>query len=213
MLTKKFFYFLAVLVLIAILVLWQVFAYKVPESNYRILKTTGNIEVRDYPALLIAQIEVAGDRYAAINKGFKILADYIFGGNREKNKIAMTAPVIQQGADVLMATGDSQTSEDKIWHIRFIMPAAYTIKNLPQPTNSAIAIVQIPEKQYVVIRFSGSSSQENLSKHENALKNYISANKLAVRGQPIYAFYNPPWILPFLRRNEILFELKTSPSK
>ncbi len=208
MLTSKLFYLFFVLILIAMLMLWQIFAYKVPEPNYVVIKTDGSIEIRKYPALLIAQVEVADDRYAAINRGFRILADYIFGNNRERNKIAMTAPVIQQGADISMITTIAQQKKANIWHIRFIMPSGYTIEDLPKPMNSAIAILQIPEKKYVVIRFSGFNTQANLNKNENLLKNYISKNKLAVIGQPIFAFYNPPWILPFLRRNEILFELK-----
>lgn len=208
MLTSKFFYFMVAIILITFFMLWQIFAYKVPEPNYVVIKAARNIEIRKYPALIAAQVEVSGDRDTAINNGLRILADFIFGNNSAENKIAMTAPVIQQNPDASLTKPDTLQKKGNTWTIRFIMPSEYTLATLPKPKNNAITILQIPEKEYVVIRFSGSSSQENLSKYENLLENYISKNKLTVIGQPIFAFYNPPWILPFLRRNEIMFELK-----
>lgn len=208
MLTSKFLYLILVIILITIFMLWQMFAYKVPEPNYVVIKTDGNIEIRKYSAFLAAQVEVAGDRYTAINKGFRILADFIFGNNNAKNKLAMTAPVIQQNTEISMARSVALQKKTNSWMVQFIMPSGYTIVNLPKPKNNAIIILQIPEKKYVVIRFSGSSSEANLSKYVNLLESYIRKNKLTVIGQPIFAFYNPPWILPFLRRNEIMFELK-----
>lgn len=186
------------------------FAYKVPEPNYVLIKAEGNIEIRKYSAFLAAETEVGGDRDTAINKGFRILADFIFGNNSAENKIAMTAPVIQQNAEISMTKPVTLQKKANTWIIRFIMPSGYTIVNLPKPNNHDIIILQVPEKKYVVIRFSGSSNEGNLSKYLNLLEGYISKNKLTVIGQPIFAFYNPPWILPFLRRNEIMFELKTN---
>lgn len=209
MLTSKFFYLILVIILISIFMLWQMFAYKVPEPNYVVIKADGNIEIRKYSAVLAAQVEVAGDRSTAINKGFRILADFIFGNNKAENKIAMTAPVIQQNTEISMTRPVALQKKANKWIIRFIMPPGYTIVNLPKPKDNAIMILQIPEKEYVVIRFSGSSREANLSKYVNLLESYTSKNMLTVTGQPIFAFYNPPWILPFLRRNEIMFELKT----
>ncbi len=208
MLKSKFLYLILVIILITIFMLWQIFAYKVPEPNYVVIKADGNIEIRKYSAFLAAQVEVAGDRYTAINKGFRILADFIFGNNSAENKIAMTAPVIQQNTEISMARPATLQKKNNSWMIQFMMPSGYTIENIPKPKNNAIIILQIPEKKYVVIRFSGSSNDANLIKYVNLLENYISKNMLTVIWKTIFAFYNPPWILPFLRRNEIMFELK-----
>lgn len=207
MLTRKLPYLILV-ILIIIFILWQVFAYKVPEPNYVVIKADGNIEIRKYSAFIAAQVEVAGDRNTAINQGFRMLADFIFGNNSAENKIAMTAPVIQQNTGISTTRPVALEKKANKWIVRFIMPSGYTIINLPKPKNNAIMILEIPEKEYVAIRFSGSSREENLNKYVNLLESYISKNKLTVNGQPIFAFYNPPWILPFLRRNEIMFELK-----
>jgi effector-binding domain-containing protein len=208
MLTNKFFYLILAIILISIFMLWQLYAYKVPEPHYVVIKTDENIEIREYPALLAARVEVAGGRYTAINKGFRILADFIFGNNNAENKIAMTAPVTQKITDTSISRPVALEKKTNTWMIEFIMPSGYTLANLPKPKNNAITILQIPKMKYVVIRFSGTNSQANLSKYLNLLERYISKNKLTVIGQPIFAFYSPPWILPFLRRNEIMFELK-----
>ena len=109
-------------------------------------------------------------------------------------KISMTAPVIQQGA------GTS-------WKVRFVMPANYTMSTLPKPNNSAVKLEEIPGKRYAVIRFSGTSREENLKENEKKLKNFISNKQLKPLSEATYAFFNPPWTLPFLRRNEVMVEI------
>lgn len=173
---------------------WQTQAYKVPEPNYQVVKNDGAIEIRDYPPIIVAQIQVEGERYTAINSGFKILADYIFGNNIAKEKIAMTSPVIQQ-------------KHGEKWDVRFVMPTESTLKSLPKPNNKDIFIFEIPATKYVVIQFSGRNTQTNLDYHYALLLDYLSKHQLKQKGDPIFAFYNPPWILPFLRRNEIMVKI------
>lgn len=182
------------------------FMSNVETPKYHVLKKDKNIEIREYPSLLVAQTLKPGERESAINEGFRTLADYIFGNNQvnskitlpeqsaQHEKIAMTAPVIQNKID----------SE---WKILFFMPSKYNSNNIPQPLNENVSIQTEHKKQYIVIRFSGSTSKENLDENLNKLVDYIHANKIITKGSPLFAFYNPPWTLPFLRRNEIWFEL------
>jgi effector-binding domain-containing protein len=178
---------------------------KIP--HYAVIKKEGAIELRRYQPMIVAQIEVKGARNVAINKGFKLLADYIFGNNLAMNtaitqkvqseKIAMTAPVMQQ------------QSTKNIWQVRFVMPAHYTLKDLPIPNDPEIQIAQKQEQRLLAISFSGRWSQKVMDSALSNLKRYIKKNNLAVKGKPIYAFYNPPWTLPFMRHNEIIYLVMT----
>jgi DNA gyrase inhibitor GyrI len=197
-----------VVVLMLVVIVYQMNAYKTPEPAYRIVESHGDIEIREYPPLLVAEVRVKGERYRAINDGFRLLADYIFGNNKANTKIAMTAPVLQQGTQIAMTAPVLQQQEGKEWVVRFVMPSTYTQETLPIPVNPLVKIISLPALKYVVIKFTGWNSDGNLTKHLEVLQAYAASHQLAVTGDPVMAFYNPPWILPFLRRNEILLELK-----
>ena len=171
-------------------------------------KNIESIEIRRYEPMLIAEVEIPGARKEAIKDGFRILADYIFGNNKikphntkydnqEVTKIPMTAPVQQQWID-------------NSWLISFIMPAEYDIDSLPEPVNKDIKIKKIESKDFVVIRFAGFGSDSNIEKHKIILLDYIKDNNIKYHGSPKYAFYNPPWTLPIMRRNEVMFEIEMS---
>lgn len=171
---------------------------QVNEPKFKVIQNFGSIEIREYDHLLIAQVEVSGERSVAIRAGFKQLADYIFGNNTLKQKISMTAPVLQQA---------SSNDKNKNWHISFVMPLEYTMSSLPSP-NTNINIKELTHKQYLVIQFSGFSSDSNLQKHLLKINQFAQEHGLKTINQPIFAFYNPPWTLPFLRKNEIMLEIK-----
>lgn len=199
--------FVIIFIIIAFLG-WQLFAYKVDEPNYKIVTAQGSIEVREYPPVIVAEVAMQGKRYEAINAGFKVLADFIFGNNKGSQKIAMTAPVMQQGAKINMTAPVMQQQGGDGWLVRFVMPAEYTMATLPKPNNEDVVITRIPARKYVVIRFSGRNTDANLENHLKELQEYVKANKLKVNPTPIMAFYNPPWILPIFRRNEIMLQVK-----
>ena len=179
--TKKWLLSIPVLFLVYILI--GAYMSKTEQPKYIVRNTVGAIESREYQPLILAQVTTSGTRSEAIKSGFKILADYIFGNN-----IAMTAPVLQ-------------TKIDNGWRISFIMPSKYQISDLPQ--NPKINLVEIPKQTVSVISFSGRITEANLSKHAQIiLQTAPKSAKLT------YAFYNPPWTLPMLRRNEIMLDFK-----
>ena len=106
----------------------------------------------------------------------------------------MTAPVQQQ-------------STGKSWRMSFVMPSKYRLDSFPVPNNNRVRLKEILTKKFVVIEFSGTNSNENVTEHENKLINYIEEKQIKINGSPKYAFYNPPWSLPFLRRNEVMIEI------
>lgn len=197
---------LAAVVFLGVIV-WQMTAYRVGEPQYSVIKADESIEVRQYPSIIVAQVTVRGDRYEAVNTGFRLLADYIFGNNSPKQKIAMTAPVIQLGEMPAKTPLTQQLNGDN-WIIRFVMPAGQSVEMLPKPNNADVKLITMPKKEYVVIRFAGLNTDSNMQRHLEHLLAYVKENKLQTIGNPIMAYYNPPWILPFLRRNEIMLELK-----
>jgi len=183
---------------VLIIILWCILVgpimSNVEKPKYHVISSQENIEIRKYNPMIIALVEVQGERKEAIKGGFKILADYIFGNNKSKEDIPMTAPVRQQ-------------KFQENWQISFIMPSEYNMETLPQPNNKNISLKELPSKKYIVINFSGMISDQNIALHEEKLKKYTLENEMHILSSPIYAFYNPPWTLPFMRRNEIMIEI------
>ena len=180
----------------------------VEQPEYQVVATDGNIEIRQYDPMVIANVEMQGEREDSIGDGFRVLADYIFGNNTKEKEIAMTAPVQQKATapSVDEMSASAETSK-KSWSIRFVMPSKYNLKTLPKPKDKRIKLQAIPAKLYIVIRFSGRNSNDNIDQYEEQLSTYVEKNQVSTTGSPIYAFYNPPWTLPPMRRNEILIEI------
>jgi len=182
---------------------------QVEQAPYTVLESHGSIEVREYAPMIVAEVEVRGERMKALNQGFRLIAGYIFGNNLSAKKVAMTAPVTQEAGEKLAMTAPvTQLGAEDTWTVRFVMPREYTLETLPQPKNNAVRLLAVPARRAVVIRFSGSNTDKNLATHRDELLAYVAEHHLAVVGAPASAFYNPPWTLPFLRRNEIMLELR-----
>ena len=105
----------------------------------------------------------------------------------------MTAPVTQQG-------------DGHDWQVRFVMPASYTMETLPKPKNAAVRLKEVQGRRFAVIRFCCIAHRGNLRRHTEQLRAFVKAKNLNAISEPVYAFYNPPWTLPFLRRNGVLIE-------
>lgn len=190
-------------------VLWGPIMSQVERPKYQLIATDGKIEIRQYPSMIIAEVKVDGERTEAINKGFRLLADFIFGNNTSQKEIAMTAPVQQQNSEKIAMTAPvQQESSSGGWKISFVMPSEYTMATLPKPNNQQVKLKEIPQQKFVVIKFSGFNSDENIMQHEEALLNYMTKHSMNTISAPKYAFYNPPWTLPFLKRNEIMLQIK-----
>ena len=180
----------------------------VEKPDYEVIQSVQNIEIRQYEPMIIAEVEVDGKREDAIGDGFRLLADYIFGNNTVQQVISMTAPVQQKENQNIATTAPvQQQSTGKSWRMSFVMPSKYSMDTLPVPNNNRVRLKGILAKKFVVIEFSGTNSNENVTVHENQLMNYIEENQIKINDSPKYAFYNPPWSLPFLRRNEVMIEI------
>ncbi len=192
------------------------------EPNYTILSQTDDFELRRYDGQIVAQTWVTGDQDAASRKGFKILADYIFGNNTapggKSSKISMTAPVMMQpeamsseenkdsdeSEKIAMTAPVSMQQADGRWRVQFTMPSQYTMQSLPKPNNPDITITELPVQTYGVIKFSGLAGSNKVAEKTEALQSWMQGQNLKIIGMPELARYNPPWTLPFMRRNEVM---------
>jgi hypothetical protein len=201
---------LAVAVLaVAVLAGASAVAAATEEPRFAIVVKDGSFEVRAYEPQIIAEVAVEGDRDAAINAGFRILAAYIFGANIPGASIAMTAPVTQQaGESIAMTAPVTQAPAGKGWLVRFTMPASYRMETLPKPKDAHIRLIAVPARRMAVVRFSGLATQTVLDERAAELAGEIARRKLRPVGRPLFAFYDPPWTLPFLRRNEVMQEIR-----
>ena len=122
-----------------------------------------------------------------------MIAGYIFGGNKQKQEIAMTSPVF-------MEMGDSTK-------MAFVMPSKYELTDLPVPNSESVSLVQVAPKKYAVVRFSGFASDRRINKYKAKLKQLLIDNKIEAIGSYNFLGYNAPWEL-FGRRNEVAVEVK-----
>jgi len=187
---------------------WSAMASNVETPDYMVYSKSGNFEIREYGPIIVAEATVEGDRDKAIQGGFGIIADYIFGNNLSSAKVAMTAPVTQQSSEKIAMTAPvTQQAKGKSWNVRFVMPSKYTMETLPKPANPQVALIEVPATRFAAIRFSGFASQDSLDQQEARLRAFMAERSLIATNTPQYAFYNAPWTLPFMRRNEIMIEI------
>jgi hypothetical protein len=178
---------------------------KVEEPPYRLIRRNEPFEIRAYPEMIVAEASEIGPRKAAISSGFRAIAGFIFGGNSAGQKIAMTAPVLQEPDST--TTAPERLEGTAVWKIRFIMPRNWSFQTLPRPANAAIALRAVPGERFVVVRYSGLAGDVSVDGHLGTLRRYAAEQGLKTQGAPVLAFYDPPWTLPFLRRNEIMLAL------
>jgi hypothetical protein len=186
-------------------VLWGPLASRVERARYKIVTRERDIEIRDYTPMIVAEVEVPGEREEALRQGFHTLAGYIFGNNTAMRVIAMTAPVITQPGEMETVAARQGTTGN--WRVRFMMPARYTTDTLPRPLDPAVNLKHLTAKRIAASRFSGSAREASMRRYTKRLQAFIRATGLRPLSAPAYAFYNPPWTLPFLRRNEVMIEV------
>jgi hypothetical protein len=202
-------------VIVAILIIWSLVGYftsNAEQAKYSVIKKADGYEIRNYPDHIVAQtvvegVSVNGD---AFNKGFSIIAGYIFGGNVKKESIAMTAPVIAQGSSEKIAMTAPVTArvQGNSQIISFVMPTGYTLATLPTPNDSRIKIVEVPEQKMAVLTFSWYRTDGRFEKIQKQLFADLARDNITIIGTPIFAGYNPPWTPPWRNRNEIMVQVQ-----
>jgi hypothetical protein len=197
------------------------------QPPYEVVGRIGDAEIRRYAPQIAAETVVEGPVETARNEGFRRVAGYIFGDNTAKASVAMTAPVVQgreaaggsqsiaMTAPVVQARAGrseaiamtspvvQQPAGAESWSIQFIMPSKYTLATLPQPNDPRVRLVEIPARTFAVVRFSGLGREDAVARHEKALDAALAGSSWRAVGEPVTWYYDPPWTVPFLRRNEV----------
>ena len=183
------------------------------EPKYSVLEKEPPFEVRAYAPMIVAEAQVEGDLDEASGQGFRLIAAYIFGQNQVSEKIAMTAPVMvedqkQKSAKIAMTAPVGIESNAGKWTVSFVMPAEYTMETIPKPINPQVQLRQIPAVKKAVISFSGFYNQQKVAEKTLELEQWMKLRNLQASGAPNFSRYNPPWTLPFMRRNEVMINLR-----
>jgi hypothetical protein len=186
-------------------------ARKVEEPTFTTVIDDGNIEVREYPACVVAETEVTGDWDKASSAGFRRLAGYIFGGNRGSARIAMTAPVGQRqlGQKIAMTAPVGVRPDGEAWIVSFTMPSGSVLYAMPTPNDELVRLRELPGRRVAVIQFTGFWTASSMATRTEALQSWMARRGLHAAGPPEINRYDPPWTLPWLRRNEVWIPVQT----
>ena len=192
------------------------FAFAIEKPEYEVIVVDGPVEYRLYQSFIVAETEIVDVESwkDASSEGFRRLFKYITGDNNGEEKIAMTAPVQQsklQAEDVRFNQAEPLTGQSG-WTVSFMLPSMYSMVDVPTPEDERIEIRIVPEKLVAAIRYSGRWTTRNFDKYESRLMAALLEGNVEVLGESETAFYNPPFVPPFMRRNEILVEVASPPS-
>lgn len=182
------------------------------EAKYKVIEASEAFELRAYGPKIVAETLVSGSMGQASSAGFRLIADFIFGNNTValggNEKISMTTPVTMEpkSEKISMTSPVSMEQAQGQWRVQFVMPSEYTLNTLPMPNNPAVTVRKVPASNYAVIRFSGLAGEAKTAAKTTDLLAWLESRGVTPIGKPELARYNPPWTLPFLRRNEVMVE-------
>ena len=164
-------------------------ATETPE--YKVIRTDEKFEIRDYPAMTVATTPMEG---AEMNGSFGQLFRFITGKNEGAEKIEMTSPVL------------IDTAKDKKT-MSFIMPKKAVEKGVPKPAGENVKLGKVEAARVAVLRFGGGRTAENEKAAIEKLETWLERQKITGKGDPIFAYYDPPWTPVFMRRNEVMIRI------
>jgi len=182
------------------------------QPKYTVVETIGEgVEVRSYTPRVAAEVSVQRrSRSANENSAFSLLAGYIFGNNTSRTEVAMTSPVETrtQSEKIAITSPVETASSDDGMTMRFFLPASYTVESAPKPNNRSVRIVAVPPETVATLRFTGLRSTSNVTQHKRDLLAQLEGSPWQPVGEPSAYFYDPPWTVPALRRNEVVIPVE-----
>lgn len=183
------------------------------EPKHSVVTKVGDFEIRQYQAMIVAEVSVEGSMGDASSKGFRPLAGFIFGDNQPEQEIAMTAPVTRTKSVKIEMTApvtrvENAEGGEGSWTVAFVMPDSWTMETLPKPINKDISLREVPERLVASIQFSGRGNEKAHRKNQVKLEQWISDQGYEIIGQPQYAGYDAPWVPWPFRRNEVMIDVR-----
>ncbi|XP_042475804.1 heme-binding-like protein At3g10130, chloroplastic isoform X2 [Macadamia integrifolia] len=188
--------------------------------KFSALKRTDQYEIREVEPYFIAVATMPGKSgfdFSGASQSFNVLAEYLFGKNAVSEKMEMTTPVLTRmaqsdGEKMEMTTPviTKQVRDKEKWEMSFVMPSKYG-SNLPLPKDPSVRIEEVPSKTVAVAAFSGFVTDEEVKVKESALRDALRVDpefQVKEDASVEVAQYNPPFTLPFMRRNEVALEVE-----
>ncbi len=176
------------------------------EPKYDVVRKTPSYEIRNYKKFIVASVSVEWNQAESLNAGFRLLAGYIFWGNTSSTSISMTAPVSETpiSQKIAMTIPVSTTPwEGANREVTFSMPWKYTLSTLPKPNDARVILKEIPEETRAVLRYTLWSNDARSEKKKDLLLKALSQDAVIFSGSVSTQYYNPPFTIPFMRRNEV----------
>lgn len=202
------------------LIVWIAWSYlsikNIEEPKYKVLSQNEFFEIREYEPFITAETTVDAEFREGLNEGFRRIANYIFGGNKKSEPIAMTAPVAEKSVSnetesekiaMTVPVSERQISDNKI-KVWFIMPSKYKLEDLPEPLDNRVELKEVPSYKVAVHKFGAPINAERIKKKKKALKDKLKSENIDILSEPIFAGYNPPFSFPLFVRNEVMIEIK-----
>ena len=183
------------------------------QQEYRVLKSRGVVELREYAPCVVADVVTSGSAEQAGSAAFRPLFEYISGANRGAEPLEMTAPVIQQPTSerlAMTAPVIQEAAGADEWIVSFVLPGGRSVSEYPIPTNSRVSLRSVPGETAAAIRWSGRWTPSNIARRSEELRRVMAEAGWQESGEPRWARFDPPWKPPFARRNEIVIPVRRS---
>ena len=182
------------------------------EPAYQTRMQEGSFEIREYASYLVAEVFMEGEDFdEASGDGFRILADYIFGNNLSRSSSVQMAGKAEEASENIAMTAPVQMDQGKKpnqWRMAFSLPSKWNSETVPIPNDQRVKLREVPAEKVVVLQFSGLMGLDDLKEREQQLRQWAANQQIEVQGAVRTARYDPPWTLPFLRKNEVQFKVK-----
>jgi hypothetical protein len=185
------------------------------EASYIVLDNQGDFQLREYAGFVVAQTIINAEFDEAGSQAFKRLFGYISGENEGSRKIAMTAPVMAREDDRVKGESIAMTAPVIVdqnaegWRFAFVLPASYNLDSAPLPTNPSVILFEIKPQRVATLRFSGLLNEHDFRDNATRLRTWMSINNLKPASSARVAGFDPPWALPFMRRNEVMIDVSS----
>ena len=182
----------------------------IEQAKYKVIEKEGKFEIRRYSTQIVAETIVDADFDDAGNIAFRRLFNYISGNNRKKESISMTAPVNQKASSekIAMTAPVNQYKSEGRYIVSFVMPSKYTMESMPEPLDANVVLRETQPSTLAAFRYSGTWSKKKYEAQKKRLEEFIRNKGLRITGEAIFARYDPPFQIPFLRRNEVLIPVE-----
>lgn len=186
----------------------HVFGIRTGESpKYDVVHEDDELEIRRYAALLRAKTFVPGDYAASMEIGFKRLESYLSGNNSRNVRLYPPDSAMQsdlRGEHIPMTTPVIQSPSEDGWSVAFTLPRKYTFSTAPKPLDGQVELEQIPPQTMAILRYSGTVDEDGIQRKFRELRGWVQSIGWRTISEPIAAQYDPPFTIPFLKRNEVL---------